>query len=125
MHDPADPRDLPVDVTRREVWLAERELLAAAARSHAAREAVDAAGLASGARMSYGAAWRRFLMALCNLPLSERPVAVDQALDRLRDAIGGNAPAALRDAAGAHLSDPRPAPAGPTLTELSPRSGDA
>jgi len=67
---------------RYEVWLAERKLLSAAALVRDAR--TDAESRL--ARAGYGAAWMRFMVALCNLPCVERPIEVDRVLEALRHA---------------------------------------
>ena len=67
---------------RYEVWLAERELLSAAALVRDARTQPESRL----ARAGYGAAWMRFMVALCNLPFVERPVEVDRVLEALRHA---------------------------------------
>ncbi len=69
---------------RLEVWLAERELLSAAAKLRDALVDPACARQQSEVRISYQAAWLRFMVALCNLPLAERPVAVDRVIDALR-----------------------------------------
>jgi hypothetical protein len=67
---------------RYEVWLAERELLSSAALVRDAR--TDAESRL--ARAGYGAAWMRFMVALCNLSFAERPVEVERVLEALRQA---------------------------------------
>ncbi len=67
---------------RYEVWLAERELLSAAALVRDARTEAESRL----ARAGYGAAWMRFMVALCNLPFVERPIEVDRVLEALRHA---------------------------------------
>ena len=67
---------------RYEVWLAERELLSAAALVRDARTQPESRL----ARAGYGAAWMRFMVALCNLPFVERPVEVERVLEALRHA---------------------------------------
>lgn len=62
-----------------EVWLAERELLATATHVRDLR----ATGR-SPARVAYEAAWLRFMVALCNLPIAERPLEVERMIDSLR-----------------------------------------
>ncbi len=69
---------------RLEVWLAERELLSAAANLRDALVEESASADAADVRISYQAAWLRFMVALCNLPLAERPMAVDRVIDALR-----------------------------------------
>lgn len=64
---------------RYEVWLAERELLAAAT---AVRDVGAVAR--SSARIAYEAAWMRFMVALCNLPIADRPFEVDRMIESLR-----------------------------------------
>ncbi len=64
-----------------EVWLAERELLDAATAVRDLR-----ATSRSPARVAYEAAWLRFMVALCNLPIAERPLEVERMIDALRTA---------------------------------------
>jgi hypothetical protein len=82
--------DLPDDdvdaghAPRLEVWLAERELLSAAAKLRDVLVEETAPADATEVRISYQAAWLRFMVALCNLPLAERPLAVNRVIDALR-----------------------------------------
>lgn len=62
-----------------EVWLAERELLVAATAVRDLR-----AMSRSPARVAYEAAWLRFMVALCNLPIAERPLEVERVIESLR-----------------------------------------
>ena len=86
MSEPPVDADDAVPSPRLEVWLAERELLAAAAVLRDERGMTVGEALATSHRVSYEAAWLRFMVALCNLPLHDRPVAVEHAIDALRDA---------------------------------------
>ncbi len=79
MNDVPNTGDREEPEPRYEVWLAERELLAAAT---AVRDIGGAAR--SPARVAYDAAWMRFMVALCNLPIADRPYEVDRMIDSLR-----------------------------------------
>ncbi len=82
MSGPPDPADELDTQPRYEAWLAERELLSMAL---AMRDAGD--GEHTGrARIGYEAAWMRFMVALCNLPVAVRPVEVERVLEALRHA---------------------------------------
>lgn len=124
-----DPPDLVQDAVHFEAWLAERELLTAAVHLRDLASGPGAAASLEEARIGYQAAWLRFMVSLCNLPLAERPVAVDRALDALRSAHalradgvppGRTVPTDRADAAGRHRAPDAPLP--PNLP-LSP--GDA
>lgn len=79
MNDVPNTGDREEPEPRYEVWLAERELLAAAT---AVRDL--GATARSPARIAYEAAWMRFMVALCNLPIADRPYEVDRMIESLR-----------------------------------------
>ncbi len=79
MNDVPNTGDREIPEPRYEVWLAERELLAAAT---AVRDL--GATARSPARIAYEAAWMRFMVALCNLPIADRPYEVDRMIESLR-----------------------------------------
>lgn len=81
-----DPPDLVHDAAHFEAWLAERELLTASVHLRDLAAAPSTPSQLEDARIGYQAAWLRFMVSLCNLPLAERPLAVDRALDALRSA---------------------------------------
>ena len=72
----------PAEQLRYEAWLAERELLSAA---QALRDDSDA-GSGFTRRIDYEAAWMRFMVALCNLPVARRPLEVERVVEALREA---------------------------------------
>ncbi len=76
LNEPSSPVDADESLSRYEVWLAERELLSAAASVR------DLSGART--RAGYDAAWMRLLIALCNLPLAERPAEVERVIEALR-----------------------------------------
>jgi hypothetical protein len=93
-----------------DVWLAERELLSAAFRLQDPTLTTQSSEREREARIAYQAAWLRFLVALCNLPLSARPSAVEHMIDRLRDAhlsLGASHPAPF-PSGSAPVPVPRP-----------------
>jgi hypothetical protein len=69
---------------RLDVWLAERELLSAAHGLRNVASATTSSTREREARIAYQAAWLRFLVSLCNLPMAERPAAVEHTIERLR-----------------------------------------
>lgn len=77
--DPADELDTQ---PRYEAWLAERELLTMALAMRDAAPGRDAIR----ARIGYEAAWMRFMVALCNLPVTVRPIEVERVIEALRHA---------------------------------------
>lgn len=79
MNDSPEHSDRTESEPHYEVWLAERELLTAATAVRDLR-----AMARSPARVAYEAAWLRFMVALCNLPLAERPLEVERMIDALR-----------------------------------------
>ncbi len=79
MNDSSERTDREESEPHYEVWLAERELLAAATHVRDLR-----ATARSPARVAYEAAWLRFMVALCNLPIAERPLEVERMIDSLR-----------------------------------------
>ncbi len=79
MNDSSDHADREESEPHYEVWLAERELLSAATAVRDLR-----AKSRSPARVAYEAAWLRFMVALCNLPIAERPSEVERMIDALR-----------------------------------------
>lgn len=82
MAKPIDPDDEPFLQSRYEAWLAERELMSAAM---VLRDA-DAGVAVGRERIAYEAAWMRFMVALCNLPVAQRPLEVERVLEALREA---------------------------------------
>lgn len=82
MADPIDPGDEPFLQSRYEAWLAERELMSTAMAIRDAEGSVSA----SRARIAYEAAWMRFMVALCNLPVESRPLEVERVLEGMRAA---------------------------------------
>lgn len=80
MNDDSGDPNLEAPEPRYEVWLAERELLAAAT---AVRDAGET-GERSATRITYEAAWMRFMVALCNLPVHDRPLEVERMIESLR-----------------------------------------
>jgi hypothetical protein len=124
MVEPIDPAEDVHATVLFEVWLAERELLSAAVRL---RDLVaDAVGdeRLSAARIGYQAAWLRFMVSLCNLPLADRPEAVDRALDALRvaHALRADGIPPMRDAAHPTPPSPLRLPARPFGPETPPES---
>lgn len=69
-----------------EVWLAERRVYAAAAHLRGLEETAAAPDAMRGALLDYRTAWLRFMVSLCNLPLAERPRAVEHVMEALREA---------------------------------------
>lgn len=113
------PPDAVRDPVQFEVWLAERELLSAAMQLRDLMGQASARARLDEARIGYQAAWLRFMVSLCNLPLADRPPAVEHALDALRAAHALRADGILprRDVAA-----PAPSPAegsshGPASTD--------
>jgi len=70
----------------RAVWLAERRVYAAAARLRDLEAMVAEPDSGREAQLAYRTAWLRFMVSLCNLPLAERPQAVEHVLEALREA---------------------------------------
>lgn len=106
--EPADGLDTQ---PRYEAWLAERELLTMALAMRDAAPGRDAAR----ARIGYEAAWMRFMVALCNLPVTVRPIEVERVIEALRHAqvlqsrgdlpVG---PSAISESLPSSDEDPRP-----------------
>ncbi len=84
--DDAGEDDHPELPPPREVWLAERRVFAAAAHLRDLEASVAEPEAMRGALLDYRTAWLRFMVSLCNLPLAERPMAVEHAMETLREA---------------------------------------
>ncbi len=80
MNDDSGDSDHVAPEPRYEVWLAERELLVAATAVRDAGETSER----STTRLTYAAAWMRFMVALCNLPVQDRPLEVERMIESLR-----------------------------------------
>jgi hypothetical protein len=70
----------------RDVWLAERRVYAAAAHLRGLEGTDATSETMRAALLDYRTAWLRFMVSLCNLPLAERPRAVEHVMDSLREA---------------------------------------
>lgn len=84
--DDAGEDDHPEPPPPREVWMAERRVYAAAAHLRGLEDTLAAPEMMRGALLDYRTAWLRFMVSLCNLPLAERPQAVEHVMEALRDA---------------------------------------
>jgi hypothetical protein len=84
--DDADEDDHPDLSPRLEVWLAERQVFTAAATLRELEDAGAAIEAVRAAHLSYRTAWLRFMVSLCNLPLADRPGAVEHVMEALREA---------------------------------------
>jgi hypothetical protein len=84
--DDAGEDDHPDLSPRLEVWLAERQVFTAAATLRELEDAGDAIEAVRAAHLSYRTAWLRFMVSLCNLPLADRPGAVEHVMEALREA---------------------------------------
>jgi len=84
--DDAGEDDHPELPPPREVWLAERRVYAAAAHLRGLEQSVSAPDAMRGALLDYRTAWLRFMVSLCNVPLTERPEVVERVMETLREA---------------------------------------
>lgn len=107
--DDAGEDDHPELPPPREVWLAERRVYAAAAHLRDLADSPSAPEAVRNALLDYRTAWIRFMVSLCNLPLAERPGAVEHVMEALRDA---------------HLLRPAHERDGASRSDASTRSGD-
>lgn len=110
------PPDAVHDAVQFEVWLAERELLSSAMQLRDLIGQSPTRARLDEARIGYQAAWLRFMVSLCNLPLPDRPPAVEHALDALRAAHALRSDGILpgRDVAPQSPSPPEGSRHGPT-----------
>jgi len=84
--DDSDEEDHPDLPPRFDVWLAERQVFSAAAALRALEEAEVDPEAVRAAHLRYRTAWLRFMVSLCNLPLADRPEAVEHVMEALREA---------------------------------------
>jgi hypothetical protein len=70
----------------RDVWLAERRVYGAAAHLRGLEGTSASSEAMRAALLDYRTAWLRFMVSLCNLPLAERPRAVEHVMESLREA---------------------------------------
>jgi len=84
--DDAGEDDHPELPPRLDVWLAERQVFAAAASVRELEESEAGSDALRAAQLTYRTAWLRFMVSLCNLPLGDRPAAVEHVMDALREA---------------------------------------
>lgn len=69
-----------------DVWLAEQQVVAAAATLREVEATAESSSAQRAALVAYRTAWLRFMVSLCNLPLADRPEAVEHVMEALRDA---------------------------------------
>jgi hypothetical protein len=84
--DDAGEDDHPELPPQSDVWLAEQQVVAAAATLRELDATAENPAAQRAALVAYRTAWLRFMVSLCNLPLADRPAAVERVMEALREA---------------------------------------
>jgi hypothetical protein len=83
--DDAGEDDHPELPPQSDVWLAEQQVVAAAATLRELDATAENPAAQRAALVAYRTAWLRFMVSLCNLPLADRPAAVERVMEALRE----------------------------------------